>query len=347
MEKVIFIGPDTRAHGGIASVLDTYRRNFATFTHLSTNSVRGKIPGYVNCLAALAQLPLMRLRGYRIAHIHHAAGKSWTRKCLIMRWARALGYRTVMHCHTGHFPAMVERHGADRIGRTLRKADAVAVLTSGWADYFRSTLGIANPIVVNNPVEPAPPQPTRPVSPDKVRLLYLGAIVQAKGVFDLLEALAALPAELRARVHLTIGGAGEDTRLLADIDRLGLTDTVTFAGWITGERKEQLFAASDILLLPSYAEGLPISILEAMARGMGLIVSNVGGIPSLVADGENGFVITPGSIPSLTSAIAAYATAPTLIATHGEKSLTRIAPYLPSAVEKTLSEIYAEMLLRI
>ena len=73
-----------------------------------------------------------------------------------------------------------------------------------------------------------------------------------------------------------------------------LLESVSFPGWIRGEEKEKLLQESAFFLFPSYNEGMPMAVLEAMAYGMGIVTSNVGGIPKLIDDGINGYICTPG-----------------------------------------------------
>jgi glycosyltransferase involved in cell wall biosynthesis len=99
------------------------------------------------------------------------------------------------------------------------------------------------------------------------------------------------------------GGTGELNRLRNLAERLNITEQCQFLGPVYGEEKKQIFMNSDIFLLPSYAEGQPVTILEAMAAGLPIIASNVGAIPDVVQDGKNGLIIEPGDIPALTRAI--------------------------------------------
>jgi glycosyltransferase involved in cell wall biosynthesis len=74
-------------------------------------------------------------------------------------------------------------------------------------------------------------------------------------------------------------------------------------GWVTGENKEALLSTASIFVLPSYYEGLPMSVLEAMAWGVPVITTPVGGIPEVVRHGEEGVIVQPGDIVGLTAAL--------------------------------------------
>ena len=92
----------------------------------------------------------------------------------------------------------------------------------------------------------------------------------------------------------------------------GLTDIVQFLGWINNEQKTELLKQSDILVLPSYNEGLPIAILEALSYGLPVISTNVGSISEAVIDGTNGFLYTPGDVDKLAMNMKQIVEAPNL-----------------------------------
>lgn len=83
----------------------------------------------------------------------------------------------------------------------------------------------------------------------------------------------------------------------------GIFDCVNFPGWISGIQKENMLRKASVCLLPSYYEGMPISLLEAMSYGLAVVASNVGGIPSVIEDGVNGLLINPGDIEAIAGCV--------------------------------------------
>lgn len=102
--------------------------------------------------------------------------------------------------------------------------------------------------------------------------------------------------ELQNRIVLHIGGNGETDRLLSIIKELGIETLVRFEGWVDKEKKQYLLNLADVYILPSFIEGVPISILEAESYHKPVITTNVGGIPSIVQDRVSGVFVTPGMI---------------------------------------------------
>jgi glycosyltransferase involved in cell wall biosynthesis len=122
-------------------------------------------------------------------------------------------------------------------------------------------------------------------------------LVPIKGMIDLVRAFAAVRADV-PDVRLEIAGSGrERTRLEHEIDALGLAGTVKFLGWRTD--LSELLPSWDIFALASFDEGLPIATLEAMAAGLPVVATAVGGVPELVSDGRTGFLVPRGDVAAL------------------------------------------------
>lgn len=341
-DKVLFIGPDMRGKGGIASVLQSYSNNFAPFHFLSTNYSGNKILGYLRAIATAMRIPFARLKGRKIAHFHYCSGKSWQRKTILMRWARIFGYKIVTHCHSAEMREFSERIGYDRVRRVLDKSSANIVLSQSWVDFFSENIRCGNLHAVNNIVDrPESSQPSD--AHHKVTFLFLGALGERKGIFDILVALENIKNQGLV-FKLIVGGNGDVERFQTEVARRGLDDMVDFRGWIDATGKEKAFSDSDVLLLPSYNEGLPIAILEAMARGKAVVSSPVGGIPEIISDGVNGRLVTPGDIPSLSEALKQYIDNPQLAAKHGATSVEIIERFYPEGVARQLVDIYRDIL---
>lgn len=148
-------------------------------------------------------------------------------------------------------------------------------------------------------------QPSRP--PDKVRLVTVGRLSPEKGFAILLEALAALdPARVSIACRI-IGDGPLRASLEAQSVRLGLGGRVSFAGELLPEDVAKELDRSDIFCLPSFSEGLPVSIMEAMARGVPVIATSIAGIPELAVDGVTARLVPPANVPALCAAIEALA----------------------------------------
>jgi glycosyltransferase involved in cell wall biosynthesis len=135
------------------------------------------------------------------------------------------------------------------------------------------------------------------------RIVYLGALGRRKGTSDLLQALAS-PRLRDLKWDAVIAGNGDVDAFRAEAAEAGIAGRVAFPGWVGSNEAQALLASAGIFVLPSYNEGLPVAVLEAMATGVPVITTRVGAIPDLGIDGEAGFLIDPGAIPDLADRIA-------------------------------------------
>ena len=137
------------------------------------------------------------------------------------------------------------------------------------------------------------------------RLLYVGRLAAAKGLPVLLQSLATLKLE-RPDIQLTVVGDGEDRAALeAKAKALNLESNVTFVGYQSPEQVRSHLAASDVFVMSSFAEGVPVVLMEAMMAGLPVVATQIAGISELVEDDVNGFLVPPSNAEALTSKIAA------------------------------------------
>jgi glycosyltransferase involved in cell wall biosynthesis len=176
-----------------------------------------------------------------------------------------------------------------------------------------------------------------------VKVLFLGNLCQRKGVWDLIAAVKNVDG-----IILDLVGGEEDpgiSQKVADfIKQEGLEGKVNLLGPKIGADKSAILENAEIFVLPSYAEGLPISLLEAMAIGLPIIVTPVGGIPSTVTDGEDCLLVPPGNITSLTEAIVKLAGDPALRRRLGNAARIRcIESFGVENAVANICKIYSEL----
>jgi colanic acid/amylovoran biosynthesis glycosyltransferase len=161
-----------------------------------------------------------------------------------------------------------------------------------WKKLEVSRLGV-NPLVFA-PVDRSP-------EPGSFSLLCVGRLTPAKGQHLLLEAIAALR-DSGEPVRLHLAGDGPDrASLQRHAQALAIADRVEFHGALNHDQVRALYARCDAFVLPSFAEGIPVVLMEAMAAGLPCVSTRIAGIPELIADGESGFLASPSSLDELTS----------------------------------------------
>ena len=173
----------------------------------------------------------------------------------------------------------------------------------------------------------------RCASDDEPELLYVGRLSREKGIPDLLHALNQLRTTARLRIRLRIVGDGPVLQgLRALVHELGLEDAVTFEGFVElGPQLLAMYQRASAFVLPSYTEGVPASIAEAMALGVPVVCTAVGGISSVVEDGVSGLLVQPGDRKALARALARVVQEPELAATLAKNGRLRSADFTESA----------------
>ncbi len=337
--KVLFIGPHLDNRGGISVVLNAYRRNLPEFHMLATNSVRGSLAGMFNFVRTLAVLPIYRCLGYRILEVHGANWKSWTRKSMIIRLGKLLGIKIAYHSHGGGFKNFVEERGVEPIRRILAKCSMVFFLSESWKEYADKTFGLGNIHVLNNMADT--PAASRDFIEREyshpIRFVFLGWFVREKGIFDLLDVVSENADYFRSKAIIALGGRYNEQQILEIIHERNISDIIDFRGWVAGEDKDKLLNDSDVLLLPSYIEGLPVSILEGMTYALPVISTNVGAIPEVLTDGLNGRMISPGDKAALFAAMKSYIEDFQLIRRQGNAAKEKSKNYTKEAVISCLT----------
>lgn len=149
------------------------------------------------------------------------------------------------------------------------------------------------------------------------RILFIGRLAAVKGAPLLLEAIASVRAA-HPDLSLAIVGDGPDrARLEARAVALGLADAVTFLGYQSQPAVAEILEQADMLVLPSFAEGVPVVLMEAMASRLPVIASRVAGVQELVEHGVSGFVTAPGDVADLSAKLGSLLSDPALCARMG------------------------------
>ena len=180
---------------------------------------------------------------------------------------------------------------------------------------------------------------------DRTRILFLGRLVPEKGIYELLEAFCRISQEMHGVSLMMAGGGSEKEKAKGWCAEHGLRDKVIFPGHVSGAEKGALLLNSDIFLLPSYhGEGCPIALLEAMAAGLAVITTPVGGIPDIVQDGVNGIMVQPRDVDAIEAALRRYIGDRQLRETVGKRNRVEAwSKYDPEVVAARIESHYAEL----
>jgi glycosyltransferase involved in cell wall biosynthesis len=308
---IVMLGvhPDSRDRGGIAAVIDIYRDNglFARWSieYIATVTSGSVVRKIGTAAAAIWRFLALLIAGrVTLVHAHSASRASFWRKSSFVLLALAARRPVILHLHGGRFEHFYTNEcGPVRktlVRAILNRVNRVVVLSSQWKTQIERIAPRATTVCLFNPVAVAPEPPARQRSASD--LLFLGRLTDAKGLFDLFAALATIRRRFPA-VRLRCGGDGDIPNVKERAGALGITDCVDVLGWISGSEKQRWLSEAAVYVLPSYAEGLPMGVLEAMAAGMPVVSTPVGGIPDAIEDGVEGFLVEPGNVDGLAERI--------------------------------------------
>ena len=346
-ERVLTIGPSwINPKGGIAQVLNTYAKTLYQPFNFVVTTKGGNFPKVLLqfLIAICVFFAKILHKNCKIVHIHSASYKSFYRKQVFIYIAKALGKKVVLHIHGAELKNFADIHHK-RVRRTLAKCDTIIVLSQSWKDWFEQEFKHPNIIVIKNVIDvPVKKQKTLIDTNHRFSLLFLGILGQRKGIYDLLEVINKYKCEFEGKLLLIIGGNGEVESVIDYIRKNSLENIVHYKGWVSGTEKIKLFNSVDSLILPSYNEGLPISIIEAMSYGLPIISTPVGGIPEIVSNGENGLLVKPGNQEELYQAIRLLMDDARLLENMGRVSKQKAKGHLPENVGKELCLMYEQLL---
>ena len=339
--KIVSVGVEWRViKGGVSAVEDQYSRIYSPWRHVATATTGSALKKALVFLKGIVTLFFLLLldRKIEVIHIHGASYSSFYRKRVVVNMSRFFKKKVVFHCHGAEFKLFTSQN-RERVLKMLHRVNCVVCLSRSWKEWFEHECGCTNVVVINN-IIPAPELRGCEKQDKELSLLFLGYLGKRKGTYDLLDVLARLG---DTPVKLYYGGDGEVEQVASRVKELAIEDKVEYLGWVSGDKKIDILNRAHVYVLPSYNEGLPISVLEAMSYGMPVISTKVGGIPSIVKNDENGFIIEPGDKDALQQAIMEFVNNRSLIARMGADSVEKAKPHLPEAVEQQLKHMYESL----
>ena len=245
---------------------------------------------------------------YDAIHLCSTASLSLIKDWLILGYAHRKGLKTFLHFHNGRVREIVSRKNWESrlLRRVLKVVDVPIVMDAfsfnALGEWNVTTaVNLPNPLssFVSESIASCDPLPERV----KGRLLFVGHIVDIKGVYELVEACTRMP-DVCLRM---VGYAEEDVKQrLLTIASQREGDWLELTGGLSRENTIREILSADVLIAPSYMEGFPNVILEAMACGTPIIASRVGGIPEMLDNGSCGVLIEPRSVDAIVTAVESF-----------------------------------------
>lgn len=341
--RVLMMGNREDVKGGISSVISQirgcdWRERGVSLVFIPTYTDVSKKEMAEVFGKACVEL-IRRLRGWKpdLVYVHMSYKGSFVRAEILQQICTNHHAKMVVHVHGSSIeewymglPGSRKKH----VSEFFEKCARVIVLGEHYRKFIHSIAPKANVSVLCNTVEE---QTSDGIIEDNVSydtkkmILYMGVLTKRKGVGDLIRAFERLhrsdDPDLRD-TKLVIAGDGELKGELVDTARsLNLwDDAVEFTGWAEGESKDALYKKASVFVLPSYHEGLPMAVLEAMSFGLPVVATNVGDIKEAVSEGENGngFLVEPGDVDQLADALRTLIKNPQMCSDYGKAAREKI-----------------------
>lgn len=328
--KICMIVPDPKVRGGIASVVNGYRgselekRHEVAYVESYRDGSKGQklikaLSGYVQFFVQLVK------NRPDLIHIHSSFGPSFYRKMPFIYLGCLFGIPVVNHIHGAEFDSFYEKASRRKkrlIKKVYNKCSRLIVLSEEW----RALIGRIAPAHKIDVLENycILPKTFSMQEKKKGQILFLGEIGERKGCFlipDILERIKQSCPDAR----LVMAGSGQTAQVKRAFAEKGLSGSVFFPGWVGKKKKQKLLKESEIFLFPTYYEGMPMAVLEAMSYGMGIVTTNVGGIPRLIIPGRTGYLEVPGDIEKMAEDAVHLLQDESLCAKLGEQARERVA----------------------
>lgn len=294
--NILMVGPDYNAKGGMATVMKNFYKYYPEkdcLFFLISWKEEHKLIVFLQSFFTIRRL--IKNHSIDVVHFHVSEDFGFYRKVFLSLLVnKKVG--KIFHFHSATFDIFYNR--SNRlfkffIRKSLNNIDQIVALTDEWRRFYAG-ITRTDVCVIHNAV-PRPAENLYKTSATKV--VTFGRIGHRKGSFDIVklaERLVTIPSSNQPIQFYLFGDGGEEKEKLKGIVKEKRLENVNIEDWL--DDYEQLLQESAIHLLPSYHEGLPLSVLETMSYGIPNIASNVGGLSEVIQDGVNGFLIEPGDI---------------------------------------------------
>jgi len=320
--RILMVGMHlTKTRGGIttliAEILKSTLKDDFEFVYIESQAEDfGRFAKLLLAFGAVFRFVFSCLRQRpKLVYVHLGSNASLYRESLFIYLAKLFGKKTVVHFHAGdidNYYPFQSRAGQKFIRTALRLSDGLIAVSRESARQLCDLTGsAANISVIANAIDTSvfdnrdALAAAKNKSDDRtIRLLFVGAVGKLKGERDLIQALALLR-RAKANLNIKVSFLGYGAENLADFCKESdVYELVEHLGAVSLDERIGFYQKADIFVLPTYAEAMPMSVIEAMAAGLAIVATDVGGIPELIEDGADGILFSPGEVEALADIIS-------------------------------------------
>lgn len=308
--KILMVGPSREANGGMATVVNNYFNSKLTekveLKFISTTRDGSIIIRLLYNFVAFLKILLTMIsdRKIDIVHIHMSHRGSFYRKAIYIKLSKMFSKKVIIHLHSSQFDKFYENelkdNGKKYVEKIFNSADKVVVLSEEWKEKILSWFNCNIKVLHNSVFVPK----SNNYNNESTYITLLGRLNERKGTYDIIQAIENLSKKTNIdKYKFVLAGDGDLEKLNRNIKEKNIGKHIEVLGWINTQQRDEVLKKTIIYVLPSYNEGMPMSVLEAMSYGIPTISTYVGGIPKIIDNNENGILIHAGDIKALEDSI--------------------------------------------
>ncbi len=356
MKKICMVVQDPFVKGGIAAVVNGYHgsRLEKDYKIIYVESYKdgGKITKLLKGISGYFHFVKVIIGDKpELVHIHSSFGPSFYRKIpfvIIASWARI---PIVNHIHGADFNIFY-LDASDKKKKLIKniysRCSKLVALSEEWKERLIKIVPENKiSIIENYSVIHEEAYEAKLNRESNNEVLFLGELGQRKGCYDIPKVVKLVAKDV-PNVKFILCGAGnvQDVEKIKEkVHELDIEKNVEFPGWVRDKKKDAVLCSADLFFLPSYNEGMPMSILDAMGYGLPIVSTNVGGIPKIVRNGENGICCAAGDVDSFAKGIIRILKDKSLRLQYAAKSMEIVkCRYSLDAHIDLLESLYEEVL---
>jgi len=349
-KKILLIAPKLASKGGVSAFWNALILSFRSFHDISFKTVEigGHGKNIFGLFGDMWKINKIDKKEISLAILNPSLlNKSFFRDGLFSKQLhrKNISFIVFFHGWDKEFEKQVEKKYINFFLHSFAYAQTIFVLSPEFKDKliewgYRGDIIVETTMIDDRLIENFSFEENfkRKERTKSIKILFLARLEREKGIFEMVEAFEKLSKEIR-NIELTIAGDGKDFKEIQQMVKN--QNNIHLVGEVEGEKKIQLFQESDIYSLPSYSEGLPISVLEAICFGMPVVTTNVGGLKYFFQNGKMGKLIEPKDVGQLKDALKQLLSDKNLMKRvakfnfdYGEKYLTntvmaqRLYPYI-------------------
>jgi len=301
--NVLMVGVGPKRVGGMWTVAEEYisstkYNKYVNLKYVST-STNGSIIIRVICMLVgyIKILFLLHFYPIDIVHVHMAEKGSTFRKGRVVKWGKNKNKKVIIHLHAGPFMNWYDTlsdRKKKKICGIFSCSDKVFVLGEYWKEQLKKIVPKNKLIVLYNGIKQ---EEKNNYSLSSNNIVYFGVMNQAKGTYDLIKAIKKIDEFLPSSMKVILCGNDLEGKVEKMIRSLGIENRFILPGWVIGKTKERIYRNAMIDVLPSYFEGLSMTILEAMAKGIPVVTTHISTMPEVIGTTEG--LVEPGDVNGL------------------------------------------------